>query len=1262
MTLKRLERTRRLDQRFTLLQMTALGAALMGAYGIVVAQQVHSPFNCQDSCEQPEAGTHYYGDSTSDTFEWVVKAENATLNLTEGSVEGVGHRIRGVGSTAGSTVILDGTTIITNTDGGSNWGSHGVQAQEAGSILLMQGGSISTTGEYSNGIQAGAGGHVTATDVDITANGVDSYTFGVEANNSGRIDLKDGSIAVSGIGAAGARAYTDGSIFMDGTDVTVTGASSTGLMAGDVSGGTASSGNISFSNSTVTVDGTNARAAYVRHGGALTLDNAELSANNDEGNATGIFVDGPGSSVTATDLTVRSSGLKQAKGVLAENGGTILIEGGTIETLGGLNSHALDAFREGSVITAIGVDVKTTGYAATAWDGAEVNLIGGTYDVVGTTPTQGWDAAVGFLVTGAGSRISAEDVTLINSAPLLNHATNPATYALRAEAGSGGELSLTNSEVISSGAMRHVALVQGGSHLTATDSILVAEQAAGVILRNNANLTLDGTVLYAGEESLRSSFDVSGSEQTISITGASVLENNNGTLLRINRDTAGEDGIIRLTIGNGAYVSGDIRNYSAGELVELDPNLTIIDVQDGALWAGIVVDDNTIELDGAEGPQTDFTADDDVTISGDMPHQFDGTTSIGGSASVGASQDVAFNGPTTIGADLIGQDGSSTTINGSSHIGGTVTGAEGATFSFNGDATLDGDLQGAGSIFQFSTTEPTTIAGNVNLYSGSQISGGASDTPVEIGGSANVDTGSILGGNLNVTGAVSGDGGILSPGNSIGAHTYGTMGEFTGVYVAEINAAGDSDLITIATGSADLTGIDLVVSQENGNGGYRLNHDYTIMQTGDADGISAIDNNQFNSQALDDTFANTLVRLDDAKYGANTVSISLSADDEVIDQRRADLSSNQNATLDGALSVMGQNASADAALQSSNYRDALNQLSGDLHASTQAALLQNSSIVSRTLTQRMRGNLGAGWLPGASLAQTGGSLPAAAMPRSASYPLWAQVVGNWSTLDSDGNAAKVKTETAGLFIGGDVQVGNGWRIGGALGYTDGRVKVDDRASRSDVESYTAALYAGNSWDQANGTINFLLGAAYTHHDIDSRRNVSVGGSQTLKADYDANTTQLFTEVGYAMPVGTRSVVEPYLGLAWIDQKAKGFTESGGPAALSASSQSDDITTFTLGLRGQTEFDVGASSTKVFAGLGWRHASGDVDPSRRLSFAQGGGSSFTISGAPIAKNAAVVDLGFETSIGTNTSMGLGYSGQYGDDNTDHSGMLYIRTRF
>ncbi len=64
----------------------------------------------------------------------------------------------------------------------------------------------------------------------------------------------------------------------------------------------------------------------------------------------------------------------------------------------------------------------------------------------------------------------------------------------------------------------------------------------------------------------------------------------------------------------------------------------------------------------------------------------------------------------------------------------------------------------------------------------------------------------------------------------------------------------------------------------------------------------------------------------------------------------------------------------------------------------------------------------------------------------------------------------------------------------------------------------------------------------------------------------------------------------------------------------------------------------------------------------MAFRQGGGAEFAVAGAPIAKNAAVVDLSAEFSIGKKSSAGLSYAGQFSDGNTDNSASLYWKTRF
>jgi subtilase-type serine protease len=565
------------------------------------------------------------------------------------------------------------------------------------------------------------------------------------------------------------------------------------------------------------------------------------------------------------------------------------------------------------------------------------------------------------------------------------------------------------------------------------------------------------------------------------------------------------------------------------------------------------------------------------------------------------------------------------------------------------DSTFSNDISGAGGLTKRgagvlrltganSYTGLTTVAGGKLVVNGSQ----ASAVKVEAAGT--------LGGTGSV--AAIDNYGAVAPGNSVGTMT--VAGDYVArpgsVYEVEVDRQGNSDRLAVH-GHATLAGT-LKLEGEL----FRQDVAYSFI-TADGGITGTFD-------AIDAT--TTAFLAPTLKYGAG-VSLQLERNDVPFSRY---LNTPNQKSVGAALDAHSDETPAgmagvyDAVLNDdgSSLAAVMDQLSGEVHASTQSALMSTSNVVQRTLADRMRGNVGAGMLPGEPLAQSAGALPAGVMAASSVYPLWAQVVGNWNTLKGNDNAAQAKTRIGGLFIGGDATVGQGWRVGAALGFTDGRTTVDDRASRADLVSYTAALYGGNSWKRGNGQLNLVAGASYTRHNVDSRRTVTVGGSQTLKADYHANTAQLFAELGYAFPVGAASQVEPYAGLAWLNQRASSFNETGGGAALHGDKAKDQLTTFTLGLRGKTAVDLGGRAVRLTAGAGWRHAAGDTNPERRLSFVHGGTGTFNVAGAPIAKNAALLDLGAEVELGKRAAMGLTYNGQFGQGNTDNAGSLYLKVRF
>lgn len=1239
------------------------------------------------------------GENTSSSaLSNVVSASGgANVALTGGSVTSLSSRFaRGILASTGATVTTNGTAV--STIGNKSVAVHAFGASSDVSLtgIGIAGGTVSTQGDESYGLYAQHVSKITSTGAAITTAG--KAGFGAFAEDGGQIILNGGSITTTGaaLPVTGGQVGSFGVLVKDGgtaglSNLTVT-------TGGDYANGVrAENGAINATNSNITTGGLWAHGAYATSGGTIVLDGGSVTTNNatgrtvqngDGSRAYALYANGPGSSVATKNGTAIVTQGQRAYGAYATGGGKVDLTGGSINT-NGFMAYGVYASGAGSTVTTHDVNITTAGNvgdAIWAYQGGVSTINGGVVSVGGGPNIPGaGETANGMTATG-GTNGSGDGVVNVHNAAVTTLGADSAGALAGSDVGStraSGTINLDRTYITVKGANSVAAMVSYGSTFTAANSSgLVSLQGDGISMNDNATVNLSNTTVQAKGASLVSNLNTSGAVQNITAGSGTTMTQNNGTLLQVNRAAAGMDGIVNLTLAAGSTSVGDVVDLDG--LVQGGPGTrtlggkTNLTVATGASWTGIVKGIN----DAATADNASATFNDATPIAGNVSSgsnstitftnganigggvstgagtqgTFHGTTQVGGNV-VTQGSTLAFNGPTTIGQGVSGGSGSNIAFNHTTAISQGVSGGSGSSFNFAGPTTIGQTVSGSGANFQFSKGHPTTIGGDVVLSDNSTLKGGTIGTPIQIQGAATVTSGSTLGGNLLVTGPLGGSGGTVSPGNSVGTQSYATSAGFTGAYKAEVNAAGNSDLIIIRSGNFDLSGIDLAVAQENGTGGYVLQHKYTIIQT-----PGGQVQNTFKSTALDASFANTLVKLDPVAYGAQDVQVSLSVDPAKVASARRGLSSNQNATLDGTISVAGLNASAAAALASTDTKDVLNQLSGEMHGSTQSALLSSGGQLVRTLSNRMRANLGAPMMAGAPVAQASGSMPAGAMPQSSAYPLWAQVVGDWQTFKGNDNTAKSSLTTGGLFVGGDANVGAGWRVGGALGFTNGRVDVNDRSSKSDLKSYTASLYGGKSWATEKGQINFLAGAGYTRYSVDSRRSVTVGGAQTLEANYHANATQLFTELGYAIPVGQASTIEPYVGLAWINLRSQGFDETGGAAALHGDSRTDSVSTMTLGLRGKTTVNVGRQTATLTAGLGWRLAGGNVNPERRLAFIQGNGAAFNVAGAPIARNAAVVDLGAEMAVGKNAALGLAYSGQFGAGNRDNTGSLYVKVRF
>ncbi|WP_225561172.1 autotransporter outer membrane beta-barrel domain-containing protein [Comamonas sp. CMM02] len=337
-----------------------------------------------------------------------------------------------------------------------------------------------------------------------------------------------------------------------------------------------------------------------------------------------------------------------------------------------------------------------------------------------------------------------------------------------------------------------------------------------------------------------------------------------------------------------------------------------------------------------------------------------------------------------------------------------------------------------------------------------------------------------------------------------------------------------------------------------------------------------------------------------------------------------------------------------------------NSLSGDTHSTVASSVSMLSAQAPNISQQHLRNNLAAGLRAGAPIAQSDGPLPASALPSSKALPAWVEVVGHWQKMDGNSNTPGVKQNTTGLFLGADEEVGgSGWRVGGSVGYTSADAKVSSRDASADISSYSAAVYTGKGFSHGANRINVMGGLAYTKHSIESERSVATL-NQNLKADYSAHTAQLFAEVGYAMGQYDKQGFEPFVGITLGEQRSDSFKESGGFAALSSQSSRDTLASTTLGVRAHSDFVLAGKDTRVRGTLGVRHAWGKLSQNRTMAFE--GSSSFTVAGAPLARNTALVGLQAEMALSRYSALVLGYNGEYGSGSRDQSASVKVRWAF
>ncbi|MEM5583075.1 autotransporter outer membrane beta-barrel domain-containing protein [Roseibium sp. AS2] len=129
----------------------------------------------------------------------------------------------------------------------------------------------------------------------------------------------------------------------------------------------------------------------------------------------------------------------------------------------------------------------------------------------------------------------------------------------------------------------------------------------------------------------------------------------------------------------------------------------------------------------------------------------------------------------------------------------------------------------------------------------------------------------------------------------------------------------------------------------------------------------------------------------------------------------------------------------------------------------------------------------------------------------------------------------------------------------------------------------------------------------------------------------------------------------------FDGNAAGIEQTGGAAALTASSISEVAGLSTLGLRAQTRFAMaGDAFARPHGAVGALHAFGDTAPQTTLALE--GGSDFAATGASLDRDTAFLQTGLAFDFGEGAAVSLDYNGLMGTSTQDHGLEVGLKLAF
>lgn len=532
---------------------------------------------------------------------------------------------------AGAELALSGNGSIEDSAEVKVAGEFDISATTAGAtIVTLSGGGNVTLGAQTlvisdgstsfSGVIAGTGGFTVDGGVQ-TLTGTNTY--------SGDTSIADGAeLVLSGAGSieASAEVKVEGELDIAATTsgatiVTLSGGGDVTLGtktlvvsngSTDFSGIIAGTGGFTVDGGTQTLSGVNSYTGGtdVASGATLVLDgegsieesavvtvDGELDIAGNDTDASIVTLAGGGAVTLGANDLILTDASTSFSGVIAGNGG-LTVAGGS-QTLTGINIYTGATSVEegatlfiadgGSIAASASIDVAGTFDIASALAGIDIVTLSG-------------DGTVG---------LGANRLKLTNASTTFSGAVN----------GSGG-FEVAGGSLTLDGVVSQTGLIasNGGTIEVEGGSISGGANLSALSVVNGGTITTTGTSLSTDKSLAYAYFDESGGIANITLGAGTTITGNDGTLLLVERDGAGSDGIVNFVIDSETVVVGNIIDDDT----KTGTGATKVTVSAGTSWSGLTTGAGFyIE----EGANADFA--DGSTIVGGLTAEA-GSTVLGG--------------------------------------------------------------------------------------------------------------------------------------------------------------------------------------------------------------------------------------------------------------------------------------------------------------------------------------------------------------------------------------------------------------------------------------------------------------------------------------------------------------------------------------------------------------------------------------------------------------------------------------------------------